>query len=219
MSRTVVREAVKLLAARGLVTTGNGQGAVVSMNLTASAIDALLLAFHRSHVRLEDLLHTRLLIEPEIAALAAQHATPLQIRHLNDLTQEMAALAHTKHPVRAATYSSDVNARFHTTLAQASQNPALAILIEMLVGIIWRQQNTVDIRQSPELYITTAAEHAEVVRAVEQRNAAQARAAMAKHLTATHQRLADTPTTLHTRIQTMFAYDEVHSEIVESPNT
>src|SRR5688500_12334700 len=64
VSRTVVREALKLLAARGLVTTGTGQGAVVSKNLTAPAIDALVLAFHRSHARLEDLLTTRLLLEP-----------------------------------------------------------------------------------------------------------------------------------------------------------
>src|SRR5512138_1360643 len=79
VSRTVVREALKLLAARGLVTSGMGQGAVISKNLTAPALDALLLAFHRAQVRLEDLLNARLLIEPEIAALAAQHATSLQI--------------------------------------------------------------------------------------------------------------------------------------------
>ena len=66
VSRTVVREALKLLAARGLVTTGGGQGAVIGKNLTAPAIDALLLAFHRAHVRLDDLLNTRMLIEPEV---------------------------------------------------------------------------------------------------------------------------------------------------------
>jgi GntR family transcriptional repressor for pyruvate dehydrogenase complex len=204
VSRTVVREAVKLLAARGLVTTGNGQGAVVNTNLTASAIDALLLAFHRAHVRLEDLLNVRLVLEPPIAALAAQHATPLQIRHLHELTREMAALAHVGHPVRAATYSSDVNARFHTLVAQASQNPALAILIEMLVGMLWRHQNTVDVRQPPERYIATAEQHARIVEAIERRDTAQAQAAMAEHLAITRERLVDAPDTLRALTQTLF---------------
>src|SRR5262245_48964212 len=100
VSRTVVREAIKLLAARGLVTTGSGQSAVVSTNLTAPAIDALLLAFHRSSVRLEDLLNARLMFEPDIAALAAQHATPLQIRRLHEVVQDMADLARVDPPVR-----------------------------------------------------------------------------------------------------------------------
>ena len=131
VSRTVVREAVKLLTARGLVTTGTGQGTLVTTNITAPALDALLLAFHRGSARLEDLLNTRMLLEPPIAALAAQHATPLQIRRLQDLTDELAALATTDQPVRAATYSYDLNARFHSLIAEASQNPVLAILIEV----------------------------------------------------------------------------------------
>src|SRR4029078_7428342 len=59
VSRTVVREALKLLAARGLVTTGTGQGAVVNKNSTAPAIDALVLAFHRSHAPLAEGLRPR----------------------------------------------------------------------------------------------------------------------------------------------------------------
>jgi DNA-binding FadR family transcriptional regulator len=166
VSRTVVREALKLLAARGLVTTGTGQGAVVSKNLTAPAIDALVLAFHRSHARLEDLLTTRLLLEPESAAQAAQHATPIQIRRLHELSQALGELSSSDQPERAASQSYDLNAQFHTLVAQAGQNPVLEILIAILVGIIWRQQNTVDLQQPPEQHARTADQHERIVQAI-----------------------------------------------------
>ncbi|HET9221656.1 MAG TPA: FadR/GntR family transcriptional regulator [Roseiflexaceae bacterium] len=205
VSRTVVREALKLLAARGLVTTGNGQGAVVGKNLTAPAIDALLLAFHRAHVRLDDLLHTRLLIEPEVAALAAQHATPLQIRRLHELTQMLADLAASDQPAQAASRSYDLNAQFHTLLAQASQNPVLEILIALLVGIIWRQLNTVDLGQPTEQHARTAGLHETIVRAVAERDPAAARLAMLEHLEATRHGLSDLPGSLGGLIQNLYA--------------
>jgi GntR family transcriptional regulator, transcriptional repressor for pyruvate dehydrogenase complex len=200
VSRTVIREALKLLAARGLVNTSSGQGAMVATNLTAPAIDALLLAFHRSNVRLEDVLHLRMLIEPLIAGLAASHATPLQIRALHELVQEMAALAEETTQVRAATYSFDNNARFHMLLAQASQNPALEVMIEMIVGVVWRQQHTVREQDPPAHLVHTAAQHGAIVAAIEAHDQAAASAAMTAHLTATHTSLALQPGVLQTRI-------------------
>jgi DNA-binding FadR family transcriptional regulator len=204
VSRTVVREALKLLAARGLVTTGTGQGAVVSKNLTAPAIDALVLAFHRSHARIEDLLHTRLLLEPEVAALAAQHATPLQIRRLHDLGRALAALSEGDQPERAASYSYDLNAQFHTLLAQASQNPVLEILIAILVGIVWRQQNTVDLQQPLEQHVRTAAQHERVVEAIAARDPAGARQAMIEHLETTRQSLDGVSGSLGNLVQSLY---------------
>jgi DNA-binding FadR family transcriptional regulator len=204
VSRTVVREALKLLAARGLVTTGTGQGAVISKNLTAPAIDALVLALHRSHARIEDLLNTRLLLEPEIAAQAAQHATPIQIRRLYDLSRELAGLSNTDQPERAASYSYDLNAQFHTLLAQASQNPVLETLIAILVGIVWRQQNTVDLRQPPEQHARTAADHERIVQAIAARDPEQARRAMAEHLEHTRQSLSGVPGSLGNLIESLY---------------
>jgi DNA-binding FadR family transcriptional regulator len=204
VSRTVVREALKLLAARGLVTTGSGQGAVVGKNLTSPAIDALLLAFHRAHVRLEDLLNTRLLIEPEVAALAAQHATSLQIRRLHELTQALADLAGSDQPAQAASRSYDLNAQFHTVLAQASQNPVLEILMALLVGIIWRQLNTVDLGQPPEQHARTAGLHEAIVHAVAARDPVAARRAMLDHLETTRQGLSNVPGSLGGLIQNLY---------------
>src|SRR6476661_3410270 len=85
VSRAVVREAIKLLASRRLVTISRGQGAVVASDFTEPVIDALLLAFHQSQIRAEDIFSVRTMLEPQSAALAARNATMPQIRHLSDL--------------------------------------------------------------------------------------------------------------------------------------
>jgi GntR family transcriptional regulator, transcriptional repressor for pyruvate dehydrogenase complex len=204
VSRTVVREALKLLAARGLITTGSGQGAVISTNLTAPAVSALALAFHRADARLEDLLNARLLIEPAVAALAAQHATSLQIRSLHDLAHEMAELGTVAPPVQAANYSNDNNARFHTLLAAASQNPVLEVIIELMVGIVWHQQYTVNHRETPERYRLTAEQHLRIVRAVEARDPGAARQAMADHLEHTRKSLSDPSGTMSALVKSLY---------------
>jgi DNA-binding FadR family transcriptional regulator len=208
VSRTVVREALKLLAARGLVLTGTGQGAVVSKNLTAPAIDALLLAFHRAHVRLEDLLNTRLLIEPEAAALAAQHATPLQIRRLHDLSQAMADLALSDQPFHAASLGFDVNAQFHSMIAQASQNPVFEILVNILVGIIWRQEHTVNAPVPNNRYVGTAQQHTLIVQAIAEHDVSAARRAMTEHLETTRRNLSAMPGSLNELIRTLYLPDD-----------
>lgn len=201
VSRTVVREALKLLAARGLVLTGNGQSAVVSSNFTAPVIDALMLAFHRANARTEDLLQTRLLIEPEAAALAAQFANPQQQRRLNELCDTMEAVSQLDPSIQPQR-SFEINAQFHHCIAQASQNPVLEVLVNMLVGIIWHQKHTVDVPSPERRYEVTAAEHRKIVAAIMAKDPVEARAAMAFHLSQTHYHLAQIEGTLDILVQT-----------------
>jgi DNA-binding FadR family transcriptional regulator len=116
----------------------------------------------------------------------------------------LADLAGSDQPTQAASRSYDLNAQFHTLLAQASQNPVLEILIALLVGIVWRQLNTVDLGQPPEQHARTAGLHEAIVRAVAARDPAAARHAMLDHLEATRQGLSDVPGSLGGLIQTLY---------------
>jgi len=204
VSRTVVREAIKLLAARGLIATNSGQGAVVASDLTSPARDALVLAFFRAHTCAEDLLDTRLLLEPEIAALAARQATSLQIRRLNSIVNHTWAPDGGKEArIKAHELWSAADARFHVLLAESSQNPALAILIDVIVGILWRQR-----REARRYLPEDRREHAEqqhraIAAAVAARDAAAAHQAMLDHLTATRDDLAELEGGLQSPVEVM----------------
>ncbi len=185
VSRPVVREALKSLASRGLVTTSPGQSAIVTSNLTGAAADALLLAFHRSNVSPADLLDVRELLEPPIAAMAAEHATPVQIRRLRALSRRLADEWQADGANRPAPGDNDLNpdAQLHILLAEASQNPVLPILIDTIVGILWRQHSGVPI--TPEQRALAIRQHEALIEAVAARDPAGARAIMTEHLQST----------------------------------
>jgi GntR family transcriptional regulator, transcriptional repressor for pyruvate dehydrogenase complex len=204
VSRTVVREAVKSLEARGLIVNNGGQGATVNANLTDSSTQALLLAFHRAHVTTGDLLKTRLLLEPQIAADAAAHATEVQIRRLHALERAMEALLDSPgtsdgFKVRDAWASAD--SRFHIALAEASQNPLLAILIEILVGIAWQQRSATEDPINEEQIRTATAQHKAITQTIAARSPEQAHRLMLEHLESTRSHVQTQPEGLQRLIQ------------------
>lgn len=206
VSRTVVREAIKLLAARGLIATSSGQGAIVASDLTSPARDALVLAFFRTHACAEDILNTRMLLEPEIAALAARQATPLQIRRLTSIAQAPDIApgdGGEEARIKAGERWSATDARFHILLAEASQNPVLAVFIEVIVGILWRQRRSGQHYLPDDQRKQAQHQHRTVADAVAARDPDAARQAMAAHLVATRAALSQLPDGLQSPIEVM----------------
>lgn len=190
VSRPVAREAIKLLAARGIVMIHPRQGATVSLDLTTPAIEAMQLAFHHANVVTEDLLDVRTAIEPYIAALAAQHCTAPQVRELSRMRDELeAALAASTMDDAAplVDYWNEGDLRFHLQLADMSQNPVFRVLTEIIFGVLWKQRGGTDAPLTPELVIRAAQEHRQIIDAVVARDRERASHAMITHLQSTHE--------------------------------
>lgn len=196
VSRTVVREAMKSLEARGLIAHNGGQGAVVSTSLIEPSIQALMLAFHRTHVTTGDMLITRMLLEPQIAATAATAATDVQVRRLyaiNRSTSSMLAASNIQYSAKIHVAWASADSRFHVTLAEASQNPLLTILVEILVGIAWQQRG----QDSESITISqmqvAAEQHNAIAHAVANHDVDRAREGMIAHLESTRTYLTSQP--------------------------
>jgi len=135
VSRTVVREAVRVLAAKGLLETTHGVGTTVRA-LTHEEMVAPLNLFLRSwgrDVSLNHLHQVRSLLEVENIGLAAEQASEEDIQDLRRILEEMEAARRT--PLLFAAKDSD----FHRRLAQTAHNPLLTLLLDsiqdLLVGI------------------------------------------------------------------------------------
>src|SRR5918911_693694 len=76
VSRTVVREALNLLEARGLISIEHGRGAVVSGDSTHAVRDTLGLLLRVQPKVLWELLEIRRILEVEVPGLAAERARP-----------------------------------------------------------------------------------------------------------------------------------------------
>src|SRR5690606_34968774 len=121
VSRTVIREALKVLAAKGLVLSRPRVGTIVCEQDSWNVIDPQVLAWHAEH-RLDDrlfdaILETRRAIEPLVTELAAQRAT---LREIADLETAWRGMADAGEDVAAFAHA-DID--FHQILYTASHNP------------------------------------------------------------------------------------------------
>ncbi|GAA0344115.1 FadR/GntR family transcriptional regulator [Bowmanella denitrificans] len=121
ISRTATREAVKMLAAKGLLVSRPRKGITVQSrehwNLFDPDVLDWILSSTPSLQTLRDFLQLRLAIEPEAAALAAKNAKPEDIKAIgNALARMKAAEEGLEDPLEA-----DID--FHSAILRASKNP------------------------------------------------------------------------------------------------
>ncbi|MOA03347.1 putative L-lactate dehydrogenase operon regulatory protein [compost metagenome] len=140
-----------------------------------------------------ELLEARLLLEPECAALAAQHATPEQRTQLTQLHQAMEQ-AHS-HPEKGKG-PVDYDRMFHQAVANACPNAALASACMHLWDL---RERSLVFQRLDEHFVTPAIwelawnEHVRIVQAICAGDAVRARHAMAYHINAIMARLREDP--------------------------
>ncbi|MGX1788252.1 FadR/GntR family transcriptional regulator [Bosea sp. NPDC055332] len=122
--RSVVREAVKILVAKGLLTVRPRHGTQVRPQHDWTLLDREVLGWMRSEDGLDRALllaleETREIIEPEAAALAATRATP------EDLARIRAALAEMETGQDDPQTAIAADKRFHLAILDATNNPIL----------------------------------------------------------------------------------------------
>lgn len=136
VSRTVVREVVCLLTAKGLVEVRAGSGTYVcelGAEIVTSPIDLLLQA---NALRIEDIHETRTALEIRIAELAAERAGPSEVREMERNLEEMKRLhSQGKGRVDVPRFAS-IDVEFHAFLARATRNPLLEVLVDSLNGVM-----------------------------------------------------------------------------------
>ncbi|GAA3747581.1 FadR/GntR family transcriptional regulator [Plantactinospora mayteni] len=120
VSRTVVREAVKILQEKGLVQVRQGSGTTVTPPSMWDMLDELVLgatiAQDDTLAILDDLVVTRRVLESDMANVAARLADPETLQRLRDLVDRMDEM------VDDHVAYHDHDRAFHDTVMQASGN-------------------------------------------------------------------------------------------------
>ena len=175
VSRTAVREAVKTLTEKGLVEAFSGRGTFVT-NGTSQAIRQSLDLMIRINQQegSAHLAELRLVLEPEIAGLAASR---IDGQLLGTMKETVAIMERNLHD-REAYIEADLD--FHLALAEAAGNPLILSLLDSIVGLLREQRSRIfDVEGGPE---RGQYHHKRILTAVQQRDPEAARAAMREHL-------------------------------------
>ncbi|MDB5522506.1 MAG: GntR family transcriptional regulator [Rhizobium sp.] len=176
VSRTVLREAMKTLAAKGLIVPRARIGTRVTPKTQWNLFDGDVLTWHFhhgvDHEFLNHLSQIRLAFEPFAASLAAENATEQDVAELFRLAEEMGAPDHTPETLALA------DLKFHLCIAEASRNPfmrTVGSLIEAaLVGVFKLSSPASGESRREEVSIA----HTKIVEAIAARDAAGAAEAM-----------------------------------------
>jgi GntR family transcriptional regulator, transcriptional repressor for pyruvate dehydrogenase complex len=127
VSRSVVREAIKVLSAQGLVESRQGSGLFVRNRPIESVSRAIVLSVSPDLMSIDLLFEFRKLLEADSARLAATRATPEQIAQLE------ATIGEYRPAVNGGpdwTSFAPVDNAIHAQIAEAAGNPFLTVMVE-----------------------------------------------------------------------------------------
>ena len=177
VSRTGVREAMKILAQKGLVDMRPGRGTIVIDGAREAMQNSigLVMKLKLGEVGGSDkLVEVREILETEIAALAAARATDKEIAAMREAIQVMDESLNDADAFIAA------DNRFHEALAQATQNTLIFILVNSIVPLLSEQRKQIfETEGGPQ---RGQFHHKRILESILQHDPESAREAMHAHL-------------------------------------
>lgn len=172
VGRGTIREAVKILVSQNVLVIKRGNGTFVCER-TGVADDPLGLWMIEDKQKLAlDLCEVRLMIEPEIARLAAERGTEEEVVALKS------AECAVEEKIRNGEDHSAEDICFHELLARMSKNQVVPNLIPVIQSAVNLFVKMTDSKLKEETIET----HNKIIRAVEDGDGAGAKAAMESHL-------------------------------------
>ena len=174
VSRTTVREALKLLTLSGLLEARRGDGTYVRQDFTNFLSQQIEWPILLSASEVDMIVEVREGLEARAARLAAERATPEDILRMG-VYREMQEI-----DVRDVERATDLDLEFHNAIAHTSHNDLLFRLMSSLQNIL-RQYIALANQQADELE-TTVAEHQAIYEAIAARDPDAAERAMMDHL-------------------------------------
>ena len=171
VSRFNLREALRVAESQGLVEISRGKRTRVAADSATSAVAAMDLALRRGITSLLQLTEARLVVEVEVARLAAGRVTPDLLAALQQANDGYAEAADKEIRVRQ-------DMEFHQLLARASGNPVFEMILSTLGRLIMESQRQTD----PAVVQGTADAHQRILHAVAAGDASAAAQEMRAHL-------------------------------------
>lgn len=180
VSRSNLRQAIQALAERGIIESRRGDGTYLLTNMESGpSVDAILEAITAHRNTLHEIIEFRRIMEPPIAALAAQRidATTLDRLKVIACDQQRAFMVGRK--------ATALDAEFHQILAESTCNGVLSRVMATIQALL--NETRSEWLQSPDRRLTSVEGHLHIIDALEARDALMASLAMQEHIAAIEQ--------------------------------
>lgn len=174
VSRTVIREATKVLAQRGMLMIEPGRGTFVTLPAEHDVARSIALFARARDVSFANLVEVRRALEPEIAELAAARATEMHRQRLQACIEVMDRSLTDPEAYVAA------DQEFHSVLAEATGNDLFVAITGVIVNLAQSARRLMF--AIPEAPVRGQDHHRKIVQSIAALNGLAARLAMTEHL-------------------------------------
>ena len=174
VSRSSLREAIRTLELQGLLVSRAGAGTFVSTESVETLLSIIAGSTNGSRDYLSDIFEVRHLLEPQIAALAADRATP------EDISRMAGSLEDQERQIALGETGIEGDTAFHFAMARATHNQAL-VRVMSTIGDILRQSRDQSL-QTPGRPQRSLASHRRILEMITRGEVEAARPAMENHL-------------------------------------
>ena len=175
VSRASVREALRALELLGIVETHAGGGTFVRRAVAGDLARPLSALISRGHP-MADVIEVRGLIEPALAARAAERVTPEELAELREI------VAAQERKVAAGESYADEDTRFHDLIGRAAHNELLVTMLTAVFDVL-RASREEWLQSNARAHASLEA-HRRILVALEAHDASAAREASAEHIRA-----------------------------------
>jgi len=185
VSRTVVREAIRSLAAKGLVEVRQGRGTTVSMPSVESLTQPMTLLLRGGGRELDHkkVIEVRSALEIEIAGLAARRRTSQDLEAMELILEDRAGTREDRQAFVAWDMA------FHSALARATHNELFSLLLDSVAAVLRTVRELgFNVPGTPD---RAFAFHRRILDQVTAGDPEKARRAMAKHLAESEQTMTE----------------------------
>jgi DNA-binding FadR family transcriptional regulator len=174
VSRTVIREAIKVLAARGVVDVRPGAGVFVAPANISLMVDSFRILLHRSpDVTYDKVFEAREAIEGRIVELAVERALDSELDELRRVAGQLTEAS-------TGDAFADADAEFHLALGALAHNELFRLLLGVVGGVMTEVRR--QLAYVPGARDVVMTDHQRILDAVVARDAAAARQALEDHL-------------------------------------
>jgi GntR family transcriptional repressor for pyruvate dehydrogenase complex len=173
VSRTVVREAVRALAAKGVIDARTGSGLRVAAVDAAAVTESISLYLRGGALEYPKVHEVRKLLEVEISALAAERGDDAQVDRMDQICGEMEA------GIADVERASRLDLEFHRAIAKATGNDLYLLLLDSIgEALLEIRRGNLQTGAGDE----TLRAHRAILDRIRSRDPEGARRAMAMHL-------------------------------------
>jgi GntR family transcriptional regulator, transcriptional repressor for pyruvate dehydrogenase complex len=175
IGRSTLREALKSLAFIGMVRMRAGDGTYVAQTSPGLLERILARGLLKSEKDLADVCEARMVLETELAALAAQRATPEDVRCLSKLVESSRKCLHDE-----GNSFLELDLEFHLSMATCAKNDVLRHFLTDIRAVLieWIMKS----QELPGLRENALKQHEKILESIADGNPAKAREAMQAHL-------------------------------------